>query len=115
MYPSFSIAFASLQLFAAVMASPVPESVGAGGECTKPDIKVSSVDKVKLGPFLVTGATTLANPNGGQYLLYFPFLLLANGIYQVLLLSQALTPSPIPSHGAEVWGHPLLGINSLLF
>lgn len=45
---------------------PSPESIGAGGECFEPVITVSSVEKVKQGPFLVTGARADANPGGGE-------------------------------------------------
>ena len=46
--------------------APSPESVGAGGECFDPVITVSSVEKVKQGPYLVTGARADANPGGGK-------------------------------------------------
>ncbi|KAG8531863.1 uncharacterized protein KY384_003499 [Bacidia gigantensis] len=44
----------------------LPETVGADGDCSPPDITVASVEKVKQGPYLVTGARADANPHGGS-------------------------------------------------
>ncbi|KAL8671417.1 MAG: hypothetical protein Q9168_004090, partial [Polycauliona sp. 1 TL-2023] len=42
-----------------------PESVGAGGECSPPDVTIFSTEKQKQGPYLVSGARSDANPHGG--------------------------------------------------
>ena len=51
--------------------APNPETVGADGECMDPVITVSSVNKVSLGPNLVSGARVDANPGGGNTLFRF--------------------------------------------
>lgn len=64
-----SLTVLALSTIPAIIALPLasPETVGAGGECSRPTVKVNSVNKIKLGPFLVTGATTDASPGGTQY------------------------------------------------
>ncbi|KAL8690851.1 MAG: hypothetical protein Q9218_003801 [Villophora microphyllina] len=61
----FSPSIPLLALLALSAALPTPESVGAGGPCEDPTLDVSSVTKIKEGPFLVSGARVDANPNGG--------------------------------------------------
>lgn len=47
--------------------SPRPESVkGAGGTCSPPSLAVTSANKLKQGPYLVSGARSDANPGGGK-------------------------------------------------
>ncbi|KAI4098544.1 MAG: hypothetical protein L6R37_006449 [Teloschistes peruensis] len=57
--------FPLLTLLTLSSALPRPESVGAGGPCSDPELDVTSVTKVKQGPFLVSGARVDANPSGG--------------------------------------------------
>lgn len=45
---------------------PRPEAPGADGSCTPPVIAISSSIKIQLGPFLVSGARSDANPGGGK-------------------------------------------------
>lgn len=47
---------------------PRPESPGADGTCSPPVIAVSTATKLKQGPYLVAGARSDANPNGGKQL-----------------------------------------------
>ncbi|KAI4253101.1 MAG: hypothetical protein LQ352_003911, partial [Teloschistes flavicans] len=58
----FSISLLTLLTLSSAL--PKPESVGAGGPCSDPELDVTSVTKVKQGPFLVSGARVDANPNG---------------------------------------------------
>ena len=61
-----NLAILALNILPATLAVPLasPEVAGAGGECMKPTIKVNSVNKVKLGPFLTTGVSSEAAPGG---------------------------------------------------
>ncbi|MCJ1279342.1 hypothetical protein MMC21_007166 [Puttea exsequens] len=61
--PSLSLL---LTLSVPILSAPRPESVGAGGPCTEPEIQVQNSQKLKQGPFLVSGARSDANPGGGQ-------------------------------------------------
>ncbi|KAL8771234.1 MAG: hypothetical protein Q9203_003011, partial [Teloschistes exilis] len=56
--------FPFLTLLSFSSALPRPESVGAAGPCSDPELDVTSVTKVKQGPFLVSGARVDANPSG---------------------------------------------------
>lgn len=49
--------------------APVPETVGADGQCQAPTVYVDSVEKLpKDGPHLVSGARGDANVNGGKHI-----------------------------------------------
>ncbi|KAL8850887.1 MAG: hypothetical protein Q9221_004200 [Calogaya cf. arnoldii] len=62
----FSILPLPLALLTSIPASPLasPESVGAGGDCSPPDVEIFSTEEQKPAPYLVSGARSDANPHG---------------------------------------------------
>ena len=51
---------------------PRPETKGADGTCSPPVLAVSTAVKLKQGPYLVAGARSDANANGGKEALLAP-------------------------------------------
>lgn len=62
---SITLLFALITCIHAVpLASP--ETRGASGECSPPEVEILSTEKQKQGPYLVSGARSDANPRGGR-------------------------------------------------
>ncbi len=65
LFSLFTVLFA---LITSIHAVPLasPETRGASGECSPPEVEILSTEKQKQGPYLVSGARSDANPRGGK-------------------------------------------------